>query len=279
MGVKFSVVVTVKNEEKRIRDCLTSVFSDNPDEVILVDGDSTDKTLEIARTFDGIKIIESKNSTLTRDRQVGIDAARNPYVAMIDGDHRVKSGDIGSLIQEMEERKFDVIQSSLVSYQNSGFWDRAEEALWRLAHNIPGKKHMIGGAPTIYKKSVFDYVRFDDMITKTTEDTDFFYRLSKFKNLSVGVGKTTIMQYHFATFKAFVKKYRWYGKGDGEFCQKHPERAPSMFFHLLIRYPLIYSFRALKQGNFYAIPICILQGLTRFSGVSQHLIGLAFKKR
>ncbi len=279
MEEKFSVVVTVKNEEKRIHDCLTSVFLDNPDEVILVDGDSKDRTLEIARAFKGIKIIESKNSTLTRDRQVGIDAARNPYIAMIDADHRVRPGNIHCLIREMEEQKFDVIQSSLISYHNSGFWDVAEEALWKLAHNIPGKKSTVGGAPTIYKKSVFDYVRFDDRITKTTEDTDFFYRLSKFEKLSVGVGQTKIMQYHFASFSAFVKKYLWYGKGDGEFCQKHPERAPSMIFHLLIRYPLIYSSRAIVRGNFYAIPICFLQGLTRFAGLAKHFFTLTFQKR
>ena len=39
---KFSVVVTVKNEEKRIKDCLATVFADNPDEVILVDGEPFD---------------------------------------------------------------------------------------------------------------------------------------------------------------------------------------------------------------------------------------------
>lgn len=274
MTVKFSVVVTVKNEEKRIQDCLETVFKDNPDEVILVDGDSTDRTVEIARTFKDLKIIVSKNSTLTRDRQVGIDTARNEHVAMIDADHRVRPGDISSLIQEMEVQKFDVIQSSLVCYQKSGFWDAAEEALWKLAHNIPGKKSTVGGAPTIYKKNVFDYVRFDDAITKTTEDTDFFYRLSKFPNLSIGIGATTIRQYHFASLGAFVKKYMWYGKGDGEFCQKHPERAPSMLFHLLIRYPIIYSAKALVKGNFHAIPICILQGTVRFTGLAKHFINL-----
>lgn len=279
MDTKFSVVVTVKNEEKRIEDCLKCVLADNPDEVILVDGDSSDKTLDIARQFDKVRIIESKNSTLTRDRQVGIDASRNNYIAMIDGDHRVRPGDIRNLIREMDEQGFDAIQSSLVLYQANGFWDRAENALWDLVHNIPGKKWTIGGAPTIYKKSLFEYVRFDDTITKTTEDTDFFYRLSLFKNLSVGIGETQIRQFHFATLKAFVKKYLWYGKGDGEFCQKHPKRAFSMIFHLAIRYPIIYSVKALMRGNFYAIPICILQGTTRFCGLVRHFVTLAFKTK
>ena len=270
---KFSVVVTVKNEEERIKDCLSAIFADDPDEVILVDGDSQDKTLEIASTFKSLKVIESKNSTLTRDRQVGIDAAKNKYIAMIDADHRVNRGDILNLIREMEHQKFDVIQSSLVCHCKTGFWDAAEEALWTLAHNIPGKKSTVGGAPTIYKKSVFEYVRFDDRITKTTEDTDFFYRLSKYQNLSVGIGETKIRQFHFASLSAFIKKYMWYGKGDGEFCQKHPERALSMIYHLLIRYPLVLSVKAMMSGYFKAIPICILQGVTRFYGLMCHFLG------
>lgn len=276
MKYKFSVVVTVKNEEKRIYDCLSSVFADAPDEVILVDGDSQDKTLEIARTFKDLKIIESKNSTLTRDRQVGIDASRNLYVAMIDGDQRVSPGDIQSLIEEMEAQKFDVIQASLMCAEKTGFWDAAEEALWDLVHNIPGKKSTVGGAPTIFKKTVFEYVRFDDHITRTTEDTDFMYRLSKFPHLSIGVGKTKIRQLHFASLEAFVKKYLWYGKGDGEFCQKHPERAPSMLFHLLVRYPILYSIKAISHGNFRAIPICILQGTVRFYGLARYFVQKQF---
>jgi len=275
---KFSVVVTVKNEEKRIKDCLATVYADNPDEVILVDGESKDKTLEIARTFGGLQIIESHDSTLTRDRQVGIDAARNEYVAMIDADHRVELGDITNLISEMKIKKFDAIQSGLICAQKGGFWDAAEGSLWDLVQNVPGKRVTIGGAPTIYTKGMFDYVRFDDRITRTTEDTDFFYRVSKFSNVNVGVGATKIKQYHFSTFNDFVKKYMWYGKGDGEFCQKHPPKAYSMIFHLLIRYPLIYSVKALIRGNFRAIPICILQGTVRFYALSKHFFNLFLKK-
>ena len=62
--MKISVVVCVKNEEERLRDCLKSVYSNEPDEVILVDGDSTDKTLDVAREFPDIIIYESKNSSL-----------------------------------------------------------------------------------------------------------------------------------------------------------------------------------------------------------------------
>lgn len=270
--MKVSVVVCVRNEEARLRDCLLSVYTNNPDEVILVDGDSTDSTLVIAREFKNIKIIESKNSTLPRDRQIGIDASRNDLIAMIDGDHRLSSVDLESLIKDMKEFQCDIVQSCVVAFNPKRFWSLAANESWELIHNRPGIRNMIGTAPAIYKKHVFNYARFDDNITKTIEDTDFSYRLSKFPEIRLAVGRTKISQYHFADFYAYVKKFKWYGKGDGEFCRKYPRRMPSMIFHLLIRYPILYPLTAIKKGKIRAIPFFILEGTMRFLGAMHYFM-------
>ena len=50
---KISVIIPVKNESEKIERCLEAVFSQSykPHEVIVVDGHSTDKTVENARKF------------------------------------------------------------------------------------------------------------------------------------------------------------------------------------------------------------------------------------
>ena len=174
----------------------------------------------------------------------------------------------------MQEFNFDIVQSGLVSHKNHGFWDTAEEASWELTQNIPGRRDMVGTAPAIYHKKVFEYARFDGNITSTIDDTDFSYRLSKFPELRFGVGRTNIRQYHFADFSTYFKKFQWYGKGDGEFCKKHPERLPSMLYHLLIRYPFIHSWTAISKGRFNAVPFFILQGWLRFVGLVRYRLGL-----
>ena len=146
----LSVVVCVKNEEARIEACLQAVVRNAPGEIIVVDGDSSDRTAEIARRY-ASRVIVSKKSSLTRDRQVGIDAAGLTHVAMIDADHRLEPGDLQSLLNDMEELGFDVVQSQLISFANNNFWNRAEEQAWQLTHNIPGPKTMIGVAPAIFK--------------------------------------------------------------------------------------------------------------------------------
>lgn len=268
--MQLSVVICVKNEAERIKDCLKSVILNCPDEIIMIDGDSTDSTVDIASQFSEIKIIKSKNSSLTRDRQLGLDLAKNELIAMIDADHRLLPGDLKSLLEDMIEFNLDLVTARLISYKNHGYWDAAEESSWLLTQEEPGPKEMVGTAPAIYRKKIFDYVRFDDHITKSIDDTDFCYKLSKVPEIKMGIGRTYIRQYHFASLGTYLRKFLWYGRGDGEFCKKNPERTASMLFHLLLRYPFIYSFKAIRAGQFNAVPFFVLQGSVRFIGLLKY---------
>ena len=83
--LNLSVVVVVKNEEEHIEDALISIKSSKPmpSEIIVIDGDSNDRTVEIAKKYTS-KVFVSKNSNLTDDRQIGINKASNNLIAMID---------------------------------------------------------------------------------------------------------------------------------------------------------------------------------------------------
>ena len=99
MKIKFkvSVVVCAKNEEKRIVSCLKSISKNKVDEIILVDGNSSDNTVKLAKKFID-KVIISKKKSLSADRQIGINAAKNQFIAMIDADHILRKNDIKSLL-------------------------------------------------------------------------------------------------------------------------------------------------------------------------------------
>jgi glycosyltransferase involved in cell wall biosynthesis len=273
--MKFSVVVCGKNEEKKISQCLSSILNNNPDEIIYVDGNSSDNSVNLAKKFTK-KIYVRKNSNLTNDRQFAIDKCKNEIIAMIDCDHILKKNDIKNLIRDLYKYNFDIIQSQLELYNKKSFMSLAENQSYEVIHNIPGKKKMIGVAPTIFRKKIFLTERFNDYITKTIDDTDFIYRLRK-KNINFGVGTVKIFQNHNTSFLDYLRKFLWYGKGDGEFIQKNPSQLFSILFHLLIRYNLVYSYKSLLKLKFLAVPFFLIQSISRFIGIINHFINLSWK--
>lgn len=85
--INLSVVILTKNEEKNIKDCLESVV-EWADEAVIVDDESTDKTLEIARQYTD-RIIMRKMDIEGRHRNFSYAQAKNLWVLSLDADERV----------------------------------------------------------------------------------------------------------------------------------------------------------------------------------------------
>jgi glycosyltransferase involved in cell wall biosynthesis len=84
----ISVVLATFNEEKNIKRCLESVRS-FADEVIVVDGSSTDKTREIARDL-GAEVIKTTNKpNFHINKQIAMDHAEGDLVLQLDADEVV----------------------------------------------------------------------------------------------------------------------------------------------------------------------------------------------
>ncbi len=88
--MKMDVVVLTKNSEKTLGKCLTSVYDNVPVyRLIVVDGGSTDKTLEIIREFDGKHhnvILFTDNGTRGKARQKAIEAVQTKWFMFVDSD-------------------------------------------------------------------------------------------------------------------------------------------------------------------------------------------------
>lgn len=86
--VKISVVSAVYNEEENLRECLKSVKG-LAWETVLVDGGSTDKTLDIAKEF-GARVVQTNNPpNFHINKNKAIDAASGNWVLQLDADEAV----------------------------------------------------------------------------------------------------------------------------------------------------------------------------------------------
>lgn len=86
--MKISVVLATYNEEKNIKDCIDTVKK-IADEIIIVDGESSDKTVLIARE-NGAKVFIEKNHPIFHiNKEKALSLAKNEWILQLDADERV----------------------------------------------------------------------------------------------------------------------------------------------------------------------------------------------
>ncbi|MDO8657997.1 MAG: glycosyltransferase family 2 protein [Candidatus Levybacteria bacterium] len=109
---KLSVVLATFNEEKNLPACLDSV-KNLADEIVVADGTSTDKTVEIARRY-GAKVIVTENlPNFHINKQKAIDLATKDWILQLDADERV-SEELRNEITSKIKKRDDI--------KENGFW-------------------------------------------------------------------------------------------------------------------------------------------------------------
>lgn len=83
---KLTVLLPTFNEEKMITDCLESIKW--ADEILVVDSYSTDRTLEIARSY-GAHVIQHEYINSAKQKNWAIPQCSNEWVLQIDADERL----------------------------------------------------------------------------------------------------------------------------------------------------------------------------------------------
>ncbi len=104
MSDNISEVIPVKNEEAKIMQCLEAVFSQSlkPHEVLVVDGHSTDRTVERAREFPA-RVVYEDYGTVGGARQVGVLSAESGIVAFTDADCVPEKNWLEDVVKEFDE--------------------------------------------------------------------------------------------------------------------------------------------------------------------------------
>jgi glycosyltransferase involved in cell wall biosynthesis len=125
--MKLSIVIPAYNEEKRIGDCLQSVFlalktvahggksgAGWDAEVIVVDNNSTDKTADIARNL-GVEVIFEPVNHIARARNAGAARATGDWILFLDADTILPAETLRDALAAMESGKA-VGGSSILNY-------------------------------------------------------------------------------------------------------------------------------------------------------------------
>lgn len=99
----LSVIVLAKNEEQMIKTCLESIKW--ADEIIIVDNGSTDKTLEVIKSYTD-KILKYEDQDFATLRNKGMEKAAGDFVLYVDADERVLANLKKEILEVMGKNEF-----------------------------------------------------------------------------------------------------------------------------------------------------------------------------
>ena len=184
--MKISVVVPAHNEQKYIGDCLESLkkyAANELFEIIVVDNASTDKTAEIVKSFEGVKLVAEPQKGLTKARQAGLNAASGDLVAYLDADSRISENWLKIVKREFETDSKLICLSGPYLYYDLPRHQQKLINFYLMVFAFP-VYYMIGylilGGNFVTKREALNQIGgFDIGISFYGEDTNIARRLSK----------------------------------------------------------------------------------------------------
>lgn len=113
-ALTLSVIILAYNEERHIVGCLRSISNQTvvPDEVILVNNNSTDRTVELAKQFDFVKIVHETTQGMIPARNHGFRVAKGDILGRIDCDARLEPDWVESVKSIFEDPEIDAVSGT-----------------------------------------------------------------------------------------------------------------------------------------------------------------------
>ncbi|MDY7031766.1 MAG: glycosyltransferase [Thermodesulfobacteriota bacterium] len=222
---RISVVIPVKNEEEKIEECLKAVLSQSiePCEVIVVDGHSSDGTVEKASEFP-VKVLYEEYSAVGGARQVGVENAEGEYVAFTDADCIPGQDWLENLIKEFDDGIVGV--GGGTKNIGEGLWKKsislALDTFLGSANSVQdravGEKRFvksISGCNSIYRKGDLIKIGGYNVGLSMNEETELNKRLAKLGKL-LYTPDAIILHNQDRDLKDFSKRMYLFGRGRGE---------------------------------------------------------------
>jgi cellulose synthase/poly-beta-1,6-N-acetylglucosamine synthase-like glycosyltransferase len=223
-----TVVVPVRNRELTIQPLLESLqkldYDRNKVEVIVVDGNSTDKTQEIVKKYP-VKLVVEKRKGLNLARNTGIKCTKGEIVAFTDSDCIVPHNWITKIVENFKDPQVSCVGGSAKALDSDFISQYADNSIVRLMPFFtkreelekvkPFFRHPAGCNMAFRRKVAEEVGYFDENIQYGFDEVEFADRICRAGYKMVLDPDVVVWHKHRSTFKEFLKQNFQYGKGSG----------------------------------------------------------------
>ena len=262
---QISAVVCSLNEEARIVHCLSSLKEAGVGEIILVDGHSTDKTVEVASKY-ADKIVFDDGKGLGAARNLGIAESEKTFILNFGADNSIKREALQLMLNDL-----DAYQgvSCLTSKVGSNYLNRCMN-IYRYLRYQHGPVTTIG-TPSLFRHKTLQKYKFDNT-RKGSDDSELCDRIRELAGGTFYISEATCFEHGHETWNSV--KFRWknlYGGSDFEIYEANKSRWSLLRRLKSIFYPLRKEFfivvlRIRKIKELEIIPFLMFITFWRYVG-------------
>ncbi len=180
----LSIIIPVFNEEDYIGPCLDAIAAQTrkPSEVIVVDNNSSDATLEIVARYPFVRVVCESKQGVVHARNTGFNKAKSELIGRIDADTILPADWVQTVLDIMVDKKLAAATGPVGYYDmphtktNHRIDHAVRKALYRGARNMP----FLFGSNMVLTSGAWKEVRDSACTSKDShEDLDLAIHLSR----------------------------------------------------------------------------------------------------
>jgi len=221
-----SIIVPVLNAEATIKDLLDSLVEVDYDkrklDIILVDGDSTDRTREIIQKYP-VKLIVEKRKGLNAARNTGVKKSHGEIILFTDSDCVVPRDWVERMVKNLEDMRVGCVGGSVSRYTDTFLSRYADESVMPVLRRFKKREVLNDVEPPLrypagcnmgFRRSALEKVDgFDEGIHYGFDEDELVERVCKAGYKMVLDPDAAVKHQHRATLKGLLKQTFNYGRG------------------------------------------------------------------
>jgi len=230
---KISVIIITKDEEKNISDCLRSV--DWADEIIVVDAESSDRTIELVKIFTD-KVFTKKWEGYVPQKKYALGLASNEWVLSLDADERITP--------ELKNELLNITSDEFAGYKI------------RRKNFLLNKEITSCGWGNDYQLRFF--------LRNKTDLTDRLVHEGFTVDGKIGKLKNPMLHYTFSSFSDYFNKINYYTslKAQEMYKQKVKVSGWTIFSHTVSAFFLLFITKSGFKDGVYGLIISLLHSVS-----------------